>query len=375
VWLAVGIGEACGAEGESDARPIVPASGIVARTPAGVRIERGADGGDAPPRVAIDDDGYFLIDGVREIPFGAEEEHRVYDRDDLDRLIPRLHEMGVRFLVVYQGNRQEDYFYEELAAEGIFVAQHLGTLKKETYSPFPSTGGVIGTLPDEPWLQDTLDRIDETVGRLARFDNILFWWLGGELVEPEFHSPEGVAQIRDAVQRCGDRVRALDPRARPFTVSHHFIEVAQERIAQFIDLTDLTDFSWFTVATHFHLGDFGMRGSALEWLPVARETELPLVLDAILARASELNHGRPMFLGGWYANAPLLGPCTAGAQAELLRDKWANLQSASILGSSVYHATEWDDNGIPHALIETRGDSWTLTEAGAALREIARPSP
>ncbi|MHB8872860.1 MAG: hypothetical protein ACYC8T_04170 [Myxococcaceae bacterium] len=288
-----------------------------------------------------------------------------------DALIPRLKEMGVSFLVVYIGNPQQDFFYERLEAEGLWIAQDLGNVKKKTLSPFPNTGGVIGTVPDEDTVRDNLERIDGLVGRLSRFRNILFWWMGGEFAEPAFHDAEGMRLTRDSVRRYAEAIRARDPLKRPFTVSHHYVEALQDPVLDFVDLSELTDFTWFTVATHFHLGDFVPNGG---WLPVAQSSEAPFALGPLLERASGLNHRRPIFLGGWFAQAPLFGPCSGEAQPALMKEKWKVVSKVPHLGSSTYHLAAWNDNGIPHALLEWTEEGWVQTPAGKALGEIVRSS-
>lgn len=321
-------------------------------------------------RVAIGPDGYFYVDGRKTIVFGAEEEHHRYTAAELGSLIPRLREMGVTFLVLYVGNPQDDFFYARLDAAGIFVAQDLGNVKKRMVSPFAATGGVIGTLPDEALVAANLAQIDDVVGRLARFDNILFWWMGGELAEPEFHSAAGRDLTRDSIRRYAQEIRALDPERRPFTVSHHYVEAIEDPALPFVDYSDLTDFTWFTLATHFHAGDFTTAAPALRWFPVAATSEPSPILGALVRRAYELGHDRPIFLGGWYGQAPLLGPCRSEDQPRLLRDKWDAISGVPHVGGSTYHLSAWDDNAIPHALFEQVDGDWIPTPAGAALGEI-----
>lgn len=322
--------------------------------------------------VTIGADGYFYLDGKRTIVIGAEEERRVLGDAEVDALIPRLREAGVNFLVIYLQDLQTDYFYDRTEAEGIWIAQHLGTLKKETQQGFSNTGGVIGTIPDEAWYQVRLAEIQNVVPRLAVHRNILFWWLGGELVEPEFHSAEGIAVVREHVRRYRDTLRSLDPLHRPFTVSHHFVEVVEDVVIPFVDYADLTDFTWFTVASHFHLGDFLPAGG---WRPVAGLAESSVVMRPILERAIELNRGKPLFLGGWFGRGPLLGPCSAEDQGQRIRETWDTVSSVPYLGFSAYHLDEWDGNGIPHALFTRTDHDWVPTPAGHALREIATSIP
>lgn len=326
------------------------------------------DGGSGDRPVVIGPHGYFTIDGVRTVVVGVEEERSVLTDAQVDALIPRLREAGVNFVIVYLQNLGSDYFYDELEREGIYVAQHLGTLKRETSGGFSNTGGVIGTVPDEAWLHERLADIEATVPRLARRRNILFWWLGGELVEPEFHTPEGIATVRDHVRRYRDAIQGLDPLDRPFTVSHHYVEAIEDAALPYVDYADLTDFTWFTVATHFHLGDFVSGGG---WWPVAQVSEPSIVLGSVLRHAWELNGERPIFFGGWFGQAPLLGPCNAADQGERVHEKWAAIASVPHVGYSTYHLDEWGDNGIPHALFEWTGSDWIPTPAGRALREIA----
>ncbi|MBI4952661.1 MAG: hypothetical protein HY908_11555 [Myxococcales bacterium] len=337
---------------------------------AGCAADEGDMASDASDRpVAIGADGYFYLDGVKSIVFGAEEEHHHYTPEELDALVPRLHELGVGFLVLYVQNPQEDFFYERLEAAGLYVAQDLGNVKKRLLSPFAATGGVIGTVPDAALVAANLAQIDELVGRLARFRSILFWWMGGELVEPAFHSASGSAAVRASVHRYAERVRALDPLGRPFTVSHHYLEALADPLLSFVDFGDDTDFTWLTVATHFHLGDFSDL-LPVPWLPVARATEPRLVLTPILERAFALNRERPVFFGGWYGQAPLLGPCRPEGQAEGMVEKWAALAGVPHSGGSTYHLSSWGDNDIPHALFVQSGGDWLPTEAGLALGEI-----
>lgn len=332
-------------------------------------------GGSTPPPawqpsgklVEVSPEGYFYLNGKKTIVMGAEEERHIYTEAEIGQMIPRLKQMGVNFLVIYVGNPQQDFFYEKLAAAGIYVAVHLGTLKKETQEGFSNTGGVIGTIPDEEWMQMTLARIQEMVPRLARFNNILFWWLGGEFVEAEFHSADGMAAVRDAVRRTRDAVRALDPKGRPFTVSHHYVEAVEDPLLPFIDYRDLTDFTWFTVATHMHWGDFAEGGG---WWPVLQESEPGLILESILSKAYDLNGKKAVFFGGFFGQAPWWGPCKKEDQYGALKDKWNILKKISHSGGSAYHATEWDGNDIPHRLFERVGDDWIPTPAGRAFQEI-----
>lgn len=324
------------------------------------------------PPVEIGPDGFFRLEGRRTVLYGLEEEHHRYTRDELEALIPRLKQLGVNFLVLYRNNPQEDFFYQRLGEEGLWVAQELGGVKKITLSPFANTGGNLGTLPDEALVVSNLAWLVPEVTRLSRFRSILFWWLGGEFAEPEFHTQAGAAAVRDSVARYRDAVRAADPLGRPFTVSHHYVEALEDAALSFIDFSDLTDFTWFTVATHFHSGDFVANGG---WWPVARASEVPAVFEPTLQRASALNHRRPVFLAGWFAQAPLWGPCDAGGQGEAMREKWRLLSTVPNLGASTYHLSEWNQNGMPHALLEWKGGDWKPTAAGETLRGILAAAP
>lgn len=325
-----------------------------------------------PPPVAIGADGYFVLNGRRTVVYGLEEEHHVYTEQELDLLVPALRELGVTFLVVYRGNVQQDFFYERFEREGLWVAQELGNVKKRVASPFAGTGGVLGTVPDEETIASNLQHIDELVGRLARHRSILFWWIGGEFAERDFHTPAGEQAVRASVALYADAVRARDPLGRPFTVSHHYVEALEDALLPFIDFSDLTDFTWFTVATHFHSCDFIEGGG---WYPLARASEVPLALEVLLARAWQLNHERPVFFGGWYAQAPLLGACSMEHQAEGMREKWRVLSTVPSMGASAYHLAEWQENGIPHAMLEWRDGALAPTSAGTALREILAAAP
>lgn len=318
--------------------------------------------------VAIDAEGYFVLEGRRTAVFGVEEEHHRYTWEELDALIPALKEAGVSFLVLYVGNPQEDFFYQRLEAEGLWVAQDLGNVKKQTLSPFANTGGVIGDVPDPVTVEQNLAQIGRTVGRLSRFRNILFWWMGGEFAEPGFHQGDGPRITRDSIRRYAEAVRALDPLDRPFTVSHHYVEALEGVALPFLDLSDLTDFTWFTVATHFHRGDF-LAGAG--WEPVASTTEHPLVLRTLLERAWELNHRRPLFLGGWYGQAPEAGACAATDQQLNLTAKWELVSRVPHSGGSTWHLSSWGENANPHSLFEWDGARLRRTAAGDALREIA----
>jgi len=340
---------------------------------------KGWAGGSTPPPwkpsglpVEVSPEGFFYLNGIKTLVIGAEEERHVYTSAEIDQLIPRLKDTGIKFLVVYKGDAQQDFFYEKLQGAGIYVAQHLGTLKKETQQSFSGTGGVIGTIPDEAWMQLTLDYINVTVPRLSKFRNILFWWLGGEFVEPEFHTGSGALAVRDAVRRARDAVRALDPLKRPFTVSHHYVEVIEDPLLPFIDYRDLTDFTWFTVATHMHLGDFLAGGG---WWPVLQESEWGPLLQSILSKAYSLNGSKPIFFGGFYGQAPWWGPCRKEDQYGLLRDKWNLLKATPFNGGSVYHATEWNGNGIPHVLYDRTSTGWAPTPAAQAVKEIIQQLP
>jgi len=317
----------------------------------------------------IGPDGYFYLNGekTKTIVVGVEEERRVLSKAQVDELIPRLKDTGINFLVIYFQNLQNDYFYKRMEEKGIWIAQHLGTVKKELQG-FSNTGGVIGTVPDEAWFQARLADVNKAVTRLASRTNILFWWMGGEFVEPDFYTPSGTATIRDHISRYRDAIQALDPMGRPFTVSHHYIEAIENPLAPFIDFSDLTDFTWFTVATHFHLGDFI---PCAGWWPIAQVTEPRFVLNTVLQRAYNLNHQKPIFFGGWYGQAPFWGPCTSDDQGDRMLDKWAAISNVPNIGYSTYHLDEWDGNGIPHALFKWTGNTWVTTAAGNALREIA----
>ncbi len=321
-------------------------------------------GRDCYPAFWVRDYAMSLESGL----IGVEEERNVLGDAEVRRLGPRLDEIGVDFVVVYLQNVQSDAFYEALEAEGIWVAQHLGTLKRETGTGLAGTGGVIGTLPDEAWLRERLADIEEVVPRLAMRRNILFWWLGGEFVEPVFHSPDAVATTRDHVRRYREAIRALDPLERPFTVSHHFLEAVESDILSYIDFSDLTDFTWFTVAGHLHLGDVVPGGG---WWPLARVDDVPGAMTGAVRRASALNHGRRIFLGGLFGQAPAVGPCARDDQAEGVLDAWASIAGVPHMGLSVYHLDEWEQNAIPHALFEWTGADWVATPAGRALGAIA----
>jgi hypothetical protein len=206
------------------------------------------------------------------------------------------------------------------------------------------------------------------VPRLAAYRNILFWWMGGEFVEPDLHGSLAAGVVRDHVERYRDLIRQKDPLRRPFTVSHHYVEAIEDPALPFTDYADLTDFTWFTVATHFHLGDFTPGGG---WWPVARISEAPVLLKGALDRAVQLNHGKPIFFGGWYGQSPLFGPCAPGDQRQRVLDKWAAISSVPNVGFSTYHLDEWSGNGLPHALFARTPGGWTPTPAGVALREIA----
>jgi len=318
----------------------------------------------------IGSDGFFYLNGQKTVVFGAEAERRVYTNREVDQLIPRLQEMGVNALVIYFQNLQSDYFYQQMDSQNIWIAQHLGSVKKRTVA-FSATGGELGTLPDEAWIQTNLTNINTAVTRLAPRNNILFWWMGGEFAEPEFHTTSGRTAVRDSVRRYRDAIAAIDTRSRPYTVSHHYMETIEDPLLPFIDYSDLTDFSWFTVATHFHLKDFVSWGG---WWPVAQITEPAFILDSLLDRAHALAHHKPIFLGGWYGQAPLWGPCAADAQRALMHDKWDAIQHVPHLGGSSYHLDEWDGNAIPHALFHRTSDDWIPTPAGRALQEIISTS-
>jgi hypothetical protein len=326
----------------------------------------------------IGSDGYFYLNGEKTIVVGVEEERRVLSPEQVRELLPRLKDTGINFLVIYLQNIQKDYFYQLMEDNGIWIAQHLGTVKKELQG-FSNTGGVIGTVPDEAWFQARLVNVRKAVTHLASHKNILFWWMGGEFVEPDFHTPSGTATIRKHISRYRKAIQECDPKAiqkcdpmdpmrRPFTVSHHYIEAIENPLAPFIDFSDLTDFTWFTVATHFHLGDF-IPGAG--WWPIAQVTEPSFVLNTVLQRAYNLNHQKPIFFGGWYGQAPFWGPCTSEDQGDRVLDKWAAISNVPNIGYSTYHLDEWDGNDIPHALFNWTGNTWVTTAAGNALREIA----
>ncbi len=206
----------------------------------------------------IGPDGYFYLNGekTKTIVVGVEEERCVLLDEQVDELIPRLKETGINFLVIYLQNLQNKYFYERMEQEGIWIAQHLGTVKKELQG-FSNTGGVIGTVPNDQWLQARLADVETAMNLLASRENILFWWMGGEFVEPDFYTPSGTATIhehirryREAIQGCDpEDIQECDPRypldgmGRPFTVSHHYIEAIGNPLASFIDFSDLTDFT------------------------------------------------------------------------------------------------------------------------------------
>lgn len=359
-WSGAGAG-CCGGEGSAPTF-VTPAQDAIDAGPPG------ADSGVADLPVRIGRDGAFVLNGHRTVVIGVEEERNVLGDAAVSRLGPRLAEIGANFVVVYLQNVQDDAFYDALEAEGIWVAQHLGTLKKETGLGFAGTGGVIGTLPDEPWLGERMVDIEDVVPRLAGHRNILFWWLGGEFVEPVFHSPDGIAVTRDHVRRYREAIRALDPLERPFTVSHHFLEAVESDILPYIDFSDLTDFTWFTVAGHLHAGDVVPGGG---WWPLARVDELPGAMTAAVRRASTLDRGRPIFLGGLFGQAPAAGPCARDDQPKRLLDAWDAIAGVPHMGLSAYHLDAWNDNAIPHALLEWTGEDWVVTPAGRALGTIA----
>lgn len=205
------------------------------------------------PAPAIDDEGDFLVGGKRTHMLGVEEPPA--DEEGFKAAVPLIRNLCADFALFYVTSwpyRSPDQ-YEQLEKSGIWIAQQVAEAKM-VENGLPLTGGGMGTFPDEEFTARQMASIEDIVGRLASSDHILFWWIGGELVEPEFHE-QGGERLRELVAALVDAIHKADPLHRPITIQRHILEIGMYP-DNFVDLSDIVDFMWVTIATHAHRGDF-----------------------------------------------------------------------------------------------------------------------
>jgi hypothetical protein len=331
---------------------------------------------------SIDADGYFVLNGARTLLLGAEEppvwvafpELRPYPRiaDDFARL---CRDAGINLIVFYKWVPWPPAFIERLGQEGIWAGIQVAEAKQPLLS-FGQTGGAIGTLPDAAFESEQMELIRERVSSYASLSNVAFWWIGGEFVEPFFYL-DGGAALRALLGRYVGAIRSLDPDRRPITCSQHLLEAllcgpAMGRAC--LDLSDVVDFQWYTIATHMHVGDFvpGLP-SSLNWQPVLNNLEEPLLLSSLLAKIRDTQGGKALYLGSWSTMSPKEGPCRPSA--ELTLGQWELLRSAGVpfsggafwnLGSHV------QPSDFPHGLVELRDGAIAANENMIGLGQAYR---
>ena len=306
------------------------------------------------------DSGYFYADDERILLLGVEEppvwvafeELRPYP-EVVDDFIALLKQSGVNLVVLYRYAPWPVEFLQRLADAGIWLGIQVADVKEPVFG-FPETGGAWGTLPDDEFIAEQMESIRSIVSAYGRLPNVAFWWLGGEFVEPVFRA-DGGRRIREIVRMYADEIRSLDGAGRPITCSRHLLEYWDGNPFSGvtpIDLSDITDFTWITIATHMHLGDFvrDIPGE-LAWLPVLDAMEDAAVLAHILETAWDMNGRRPLYLGSWSTKAPDAGVC--GWSSELTRAQWdAIFGAVPSLGGAYWHvASHIQPSYEPHVLM------------------------
>jgi len=310
--------------------------------------------------------GFFQTDDRRVLLLGAEEppiwiafeELRPYP-EVVDEFIGLCRQSNINLIVLYRYAPWPKEFLQRLADADIWLGIQVAEVKENLFG-FPQTGGAWGTLPSQEFIDEQMESINRMVSTYSYLPNIAFWWLGGEFVEPVFRA-DGGARLREIVQLYASEIRSLDPQNRPITCSRHMLEYwAMNPFGGVtpIDLSDITDFTWVTIATHMHLGDFiGNLPEELVWRPVLDSMEHPDTLRDILQTAWELNGGKPLYLGSWSTKAAGEGPCTWSYDRTL--NQWRTaFNSVPALGGAYWHmGSHTQPSDEPHALFYLGPDS------------------
>lgn len=304
--------------------------------------------------------GFFYIDDERTLLLGAEEptiwvafeELRPYP-EIVDEFIQMCHKASINLIVLYRHAPWETDFLERLADAKIWLGIQVADVKEPLFG-FSHTGGAWGTLPSQEYIDEQIESIERIVSTYGHLPNIAFWWIGGEFVEPIFRK-DGGERVREIVQMYVSKIRELDPQNRPITCSRHILEYWSKNPfggVTPIDLSDITDFTWITIATHMHIGDFIANiPEDLRWFPILQAMEDKSTLKQILQTAWELNGKKPLYIGSWSTKAPPDGPC--GWSSELTFEQWkAVSESVPFLGGAYWDfGSHLEDEIEPHALI------------------------
>jgi hypothetical protein len=329
------------------------------------------DDDESPTSPYIDSDGYFVLDGARTLVLGAEEppiwiafEPLQPYPEIVDEFVDLCVQSHINLIVFYKWVPWPREFIQRLADAGIWVGVQVAEAKQNLWG-FSQTGGAIGTLQDEEHQQEQIDLINAKVPFYADLPNVAFWWIGGEFVEPFFYF-DGGARLKQIVQRYVDAIHELDPLRRPITCSQHLLEMmlcSTDGKRTCLDLAGITDFAWFTMATHMHLGDFipGLSYD-LNWLPVLDLMEHQAALRPLLREINHVNHGRAFYLGSWSTMSPAHGPC--GPSADLTRTQWEHLTSAASYSGGAYwnFGDHIQPSDFPHGLVELQDGLLAETE-------------
>ncbi len=326
--------------------------------------------------VQIDTEGYFVLNGVKTILLGGEEppvwvafpELQPYP-EVVEDFIRLCRDACINLIVLYKWVPWPREFIEQLARAGIWVGIQVAEAKQPLL-PFLQTGGAIGTLPDKVFEQEQFHLIQERVSYYASLPNVAFWWIGGEFIEPVFYSDGGMC-LRALLLRYIEAIRDLDPYARPITCSQHIVEAllcgpGMGRMC--LDLTDVIDFSWYTIATHMHLGDFlpGLP-SSLNWQPILNPMEDPVLLDSLLVKIHRVQQGKAFYLGSWSTMSPSQGPCYPSS--ELTRSQWEQIHRVVPFSGGAYwnFGSHLQPSDFPHGLVELKNGVIVPTENMAGL--------
>lgn len=309
--------------------------------------------------------GFFHIDDNRTLLLGAEEptiwvafeELRPYP-EIVDEFIEMCREANINLIVLYRYAPWQTDFLERLADAKIWLGIQVAEVKENLFG-FPETGGAWGTLPSQEFIDEQIESINRIVSTYSYLSNIAFWWIGGEFVEPVFRK-DGGKRVREIVQMYISKIRELDPQNRPITCSRHLLEYWSQNPfggVTSIDLSDITDFTWVTIATHMHLGDFiPDLPENFRWLPILDAMEDEHTLQQILQTAWELNGRKPLYLGSWSTKAPGGGPCDWSSDLTLNAWRAASV-SVSFLGGAYWDfGSHLEDYKEPHALIYLGAD-------------------
>jgi len=319
--------------------------------------------------IHVGDDGYFQRNDERVVFRGVEA------IQSGERTFPQHAELariaGINLAINY--SKMPDWWYTCLDNEEISVGQWVGYAGER--SDRYISGGGFAFPPSDAFIEERVAEAGAIVAEVSCHENIAFWWIGGEWVNPVHYLPHNAAQIRKCIAAMVEAVRAADPYDRPITCSHHLIEILSGPF--FIDYSDLVDFNWFTLCTHMHRGDFEELDPPEKWIPVLALQEKPGVIPAALRLALLLNGGRPFYIP-WYTFGPEEPntPCVPSREATL--KEWEAIQAAHVpLMGTTYYEWEgaWHGEGHSHELARERDGFLVLTDNYAGVYEAYRGEP